>query len=229
MAQSRQSIRHFELSPPCPPQAAVSYRRNRHRARLGVRSVVLSVSTIASLTTNLSAATAETPTTTTTGVPASQSWSAQVIPTDKVSQTLADQAANRLRAVTTEVATTETSVTSTSAKPSRVVRTPKSTKPATKVVAPIAALAVSEFGTANTEDSSWAALRKCESGGRYALNTGNGYYGAYQFSLATWQRLGFSGYPHEASSATQDAAAKRLQAKAGWGQWPACARKLGLR
>jgi hypothetical protein len=74
----------------------------------------------------------------------------------------------------------------------------------------------------------WAALRNCESGGNYADNTGNGYYGAYQFSLATWQGLGYSGYPNQASPATQDAAAVQLQARSGWGQWPTCSRMLGL-
>ncbi len=78
-------------------------------------------------------------------------------------------------------------------------------------------------------DISLAKLRQCESGGRYDLNTGNGYYGAYQFSASTWTRLGFTGLPHQAPPATQDDAARKLQAKSGWGQWPACARKLGLR
>ncbi len=80
-----------------------------------------------------------------------------------------------------------------------------------------------------SQDSILAALRKCESGGNYKINTGNGYYGAYQFALGTWRRLGYSGYPHEASPATQDEAVLKLAAKAGWGQWPACSRKLGLR
>lgn len=82
---------------------------------------------------------------------------------------------------------------------------------------------------AGASGGAFARLRKCESGGNYAANTGNGYYGAYQFSLSTWRSLGYGGYPHQASPATQDAAARRLQARSGWGQWPACARKLGLR
>ena len=75
----------------------------------------------------------------------------------------------------------------------------------------------------------WLALRKCESNNRYELNTGNGYYGAYQFKLGTWQKLGFPGYPHEAAPAVQDDAARVLQSKLGWGQWGACSRRLGLR
>jgi Transglycosylase-like domain len=78
-------------------------------------------------------------------------------------------------------------------------------------------------------DSVWLALRKCESGNNYAINTGNGYYGAYQFDSRTWKSMGYSGLPHRAAPPVQDEAAKRLQAKRGWGPWPACTRKLGLR
>jgi resuscitation-promoting factor RpfB len=80
-----------------------------------------------------------------------------------------------------------------------------------------------------SQESILTALRKCESGGNYKTNTGNGYYGAYQFALGTWKKLGYSGYPHEAAPAVQDEAVLKLAAKAGWGQWPACSRKLGLR
>ena len=75
----------------------------------------------------------------------------------------------------------------------------------------------------------WLALRECESHNRYDLNTGNGYYGAYQFKVGTWQNLGFSGYPHEATPTVQDEAARVLQAKLGWGQWPECSRRIGVR
>src|SRR5688572_17164377 len=75
----------------------------------------------------------------------------------------------------------------------------------------------------------WSRLRQCESGSRYARNTGNGYYGAYQFKPSTWRSLGYRGLPHRASPAVQDRAARRLQARHGWGQWPACSRRLGLR
>ena len=75
----------------------------------------------------------------------------------------------------------------------------------------------------------WVRLRTCESHGDYTENTGNGYYGAYQFSVGTWRSLGYAGMPHTAPPAQQDEAAKRLQARSGWKQWPACARQLGLR
>jgi hypothetical protein len=74
----------------------------------------------------------------------------------------------------------------------------------------------------------WYELRMCESGDNYSTNTGNGYYGAYQFSLSTWYGLGFSGLPSDAPPAVQDQAAAELQARSGWGQWPQCAAELGL-
>ena len=72
------------------------------------------------------------------------------------------------------------------------------------------------------------ALAQCESGGNFGINTGNGYYGAYQFSLGTWRSLGYGGYPHQASPEVQTEAAAKLQERSGWGQWPACSRKLSL-
>ncbi|MGH9010250.1 MAG: transglycosylase family protein [Acidimicrobiia bacterium] len=75
----------------------------------------------------------------------------------------------------------------------------------------------------------WARLRACESGGRYNINTGNGFYGAYQFHPRTWRGLGYPGLPHQAPPEIQDEAARKLQARSGWGQWPACSRRLRLR
>lgn len=75
--------------------------------------------------------------------------------------------------------------------------------------------------------ATWDALAECESGGNWSTNTGNGYYGGLQFALSTWQSLGGEGYPHENSRETQIAIAQKLQARSGWGQWPACTRKLG--
>jgi murein DD-endopeptidase MepM/ murein hydrolase activator NlpD len=73
----------------------------------------------------------------------------------------------------------------------------------------------------------WACIRQHESGGNYATNTGNGYYGAYQFSLSTWRAMGGSGLPSSASPAVQDAMAKKLQATSGFGQWPQTSRMCG--
>jgi resuscitation-promoting factor RpfB len=74
------------------------------------------------------------------------------------------------------------------------------------------------------------ALAQCESGGDPRKNTGNGYYGAFQFKLSTWRGLGMSGNPIDHSYAVQKAAAQRLVARAGFrSQFPGCSRKLGLR
>ena len=75
----------------------------------------------------------------------------------------------------------------------------------------------------------WQRLRSCESGNSYTRNSGNGYYGAYQFSASTWHSLGYAGLPHQADPATQDQAAQRLLTRSGWGQWPACSRAIGAR
>ncbi len=75
----------------------------------------------------------------------------------------------------------------------------------------------------------WYRLRVCESGNNYRINTGNGFYGAYQFNLGTWRAYGGTGYPHQASPAEQDYRAKLLYRARGWSPWPACSSKLGLR
>ncbi len=75
----------------------------------------------------------------------------------------------------------------------------------------------------------WDRLAACEAGGNWAINTGNGYYGGLQFTLSSWQAVGGQGYPHQASKAEQIARGKLLQARQGWGAWPACTAKLGIR
>jgi uncharacterized protein YabE (DUF348 family) len=75
----------------------------------------------------------------------------------------------------------------------------------------------------------WDQLAQCESGGNWATNTGNGYYGGLQFSLGTWQAYGGSGLPSNASRLTQIAIATKVRnASGGYGAWPACAASLGL-
>jgi uncharacterized protein YabE (DUF348 family) len=81
-----------------------------------------------------------------------------------------------------------------------------------------------------TGSSVWDRLAQCESGGNWAINTGNGYYGGLQFNIDTWRAYGGTGYPHEQSRGTQIAVATRLRDANGgsYGSWPACAEKLGL-
>jgi hypothetical protein len=77
----------------------------------------------------------------------------------------------------------------------------------------------------------WDTLAQCESGGNWAINTGNGYYGGLQFNLGTWQGYGggeFAEYPHLATREQQIIVAERLHAARGFAPWPACSAKLGL-
>jgi uncharacterized protein YabE (DUF348 family) len=75
----------------------------------------------------------------------------------------------------------------------------------------------------------WDRLAQCESGGNWAINTGNGYYGGLQFSLGTWRAYGGTGLPSDASRLTQIAIATKVRsASGGYGAWPACAASLGL-
>ena len=80
-------------------------------------------------------------------------------------------------------------------------------------------------------DTVWDDLARCESGGNWAINTGNGYYGGLQFNVGTWESYGgaaFAAYPHEATREEQIAVAEQLRAARGYQPWPACRAKLGL-
>ena len=71
--------------------------------------------------------------------------------------------------------------------------------------------------------SAWDRIAACESGGNWAANTGNGYYGGLQFSLGTWQAYGGSGRPDQNSREQQIAVAERVRAaEGGYGAWPVC-------
>jgi resuscitation-promoting factor RpfB len=83
--------------------------------------------------------------------------------------------------------------------------------------------------TASAGGGVWDRLARCESGGRWNLNTGNGYYGGLQFHPQTWRSVGGTGLPHQHSREEQIRRAQILQQRAGWGQWPSCSRQLGLR
>lgn len=75
----------------------------------------------------------------------------------------------------------------------------------------------------------WDRLAACEAGGNWHINTGNGFYGGLQFSLSSWRAVGGSGLPSNASRDEQIMRGQMLQARQGWGAWPACSAKLGLR
>ncbi|MGH3760944.1 transglycosylase family protein [Actinophytocola sp.] len=78
----------------------------------------------------------------------------------------------------------------------------------------------------------WDQLAECESGGDWAINTGNGYYGGLQFDQSTWLSNGGDQYaplPHQATREQQIAIATKVRDdRGGYGAWPACSSKLGL-
>jgi uncharacterized protein YabE (DUF348 family) len=82
------------------------------------------------------------------------------------------------------------------------------------------------------DGETWDRLAKCEAGGNWAINTGNGYYGGLQFDAGTWASNGgtqFAALPHQASREQQIAIATKVRdARGGYGAWPACRASLGL-
>ncbi|MEV7428462.1 MULTISPECIES: transglycosylase family protein [unclassified Nocardioides] len=81
-------------------------------------------------------------------------------------------------------------------------------------------------------ERTWDRLAQCESGGRWHIDTGNGYYGGLQISKQTWDGFGgrrLAPYPHGATKAEQIRVAERIQDAQGWGAWPACSQEAGLR
>lgn len=112
-----------------------------------------------------------------------------------------------------------------------------SSAPKTAVKVVLAGTAFSAAGLAlapaanAAPDSDWDRLAQCESGGNWAINTGNGYHGGLQFSPSTWAAYGGTQYAPTANQATREqqiAIAEKTLAGQGWGAWPACSAKLGL-
>ena len=79
-----------------------------------------------------------------------------------------------------------------------------------------------ERGAGSTASAPLQAIAACESGGNPSTNTGNGFYGKYQFTQATWQSVGGTGNPAAASEAEQDRRAAQLYAQSGTSPWPVC-------
>ncbi|WP_322754246.1 transglycosylase family protein [Frankia sp. Cas3] len=109
---------------------------------------------------------------------------------------------------------------------STAVKVLRTTGAVTALVGSGLAVAASPAGAATADD--FTKLRQCESGGNYHINTGNGFYGAYQFDAGTWHGLGYSGLPSDAPPALQDDAAHKLYNSRGWSPWPSCSVKMGL-
>ena len=80
---------------------------------------------------------------------------------------------------------------------------------------------------ANASSVNWDAIAKCESGGNWATNTGNGFYGGLQFTMGTWRANGGVGAPQNASREQQIAVAERVLATQGIHAWPVCGAHAG--
>ena len=187
-------------------------------------------------------------TTSTTGVPATSTTSTAAAPTEDENEGDDEVAAatttttedTSARAQQVESSTTSAAPTTTVAPARKTTPTTAAPRPAptttaaptTTTTAPPAPKESSSEGYAYDDPRStqvWYDLAECESGGNWSINTGNGYYGGLQFSLPTWESVGGPGYPHEHPAATQIDFGRKLQARQGWGAWPHCSEKLGLR
>lgn len=101
---------------------------------------------------------------------------------------------------------------------------------ATATLALAGGLLVSTAGSAEAANV-WDRVAACESGGRWHINTGNGYYGGLQFSSSTWKGYGgkkYASQAHKASKSEQIKIAKKVLKGQGPGAWPVCSRKAGL-
>jgi nucleoid-associated protein YgaU len=78
-------------------------------------------------------------------------------------------------------------------------------------------------------ESQWDVVARCESGGNWSINTGNGFYGGLQFTQSTWSGYGGTGYAPRADLAgksAQIAVAEKVLASQGKGAWPVCGKGL---
>lgn len=137
-----------------------------------------------------------------------------------------EQKRDLLSEETTKEAVTEVYVVGTKERPKVVAQAPSQSKAASTTTPPDQTTPAPSTSGSDV----WAALAKCESGGNPSVVSKNGkYHGLYQFSVATWQSVGGTGLPSQATAEEQTLRAQILQQRSGWGQWPHCSSKLGLR
>jgi hypothetical protein len=92
---------------------------------------------------------------------------------------------------------------------------------------------VSSSGASSGGSGVWDRLAQCEAGGNWSYPTiSGGYSGGLMFHYATWNANGGQAYAPTAGQATREQQieiAEKVLANSGWGAWPGCSRKLGLR
>ncbi len=72
----------------------------------------------------------------------------------------------------------------------------------------------------------WDGVAACESGGNWAINTGNGFRGGLQFTDSTYAAYGGTGSANNATKAEQIRVAENVLAGQGVGAWPVCGARL---
>jgi uncharacterized protein YabE (DUF348 family) len=96
-------------------------------------------------------------------------------------------------------------------------------------VAPTTSAPTSAAAPTDSSGRNWDAVANCESGGNWAINTGNGFYGGLQFDYGTWLSNGGGAYAPRAdlaSRAQQIAIANRVADARGSSPWPVCGQYL---
>jgi len=115
------------------------------------------------------------------------------------------------RDATTSTSTIPTSTTTSTTGPGQTVAS------ATGSTAEAIATGTSDSDASSTDTADWSCIRNAESGDVY--NDPSEPQGAYGILDSTWQSLGYSGSPYEASASEQDAAALELYRQYGWQPW----------
>lgn len=96
---------------------------------------------------------------------------------------------------------------------------------ATSVTSTSGPMSISSTMSTTPSGVDWSAIAYCESGGNWAANTGNGYYGGLQFTQGTWAGYGGTAYATRAdlaSASEQIAVAERVLSAQGPAAWPNC-------
>jgi hypothetical protein len=155
----------------------------------------------------------------------------QLLPASSAAPLLADRSllSARSASLTTTAATSEEIATPAVPAPASVSMQATLVTIPTPKPAPVAA--APQRVVTYDGNTVWDQLAQCESGGNWAINTGNGYYGGLQFNLGTWEAYGgleFAERPDLATREQQIIVAERLHAARGFQPWPACRIKLGL-
>lgn len=72
-----------------------------------------------------------------------------------------------------------------------------------------------------TGDTMYDSIARCESGGNWSINTGNGYYGGLQFLQSTWENNGGLEYAPRADLATREQQID-IASRISRSSWPNC-------